>query len=216
MNYVKEIYTGNEDKLTSVSFARIDIDNVAFFIVHDFDNNCDICYNLRLSKFFLSSYIKNKYKIINLKSCREFPFKLRYYIFGLERDFTFLVNPAQAQVVRYLTLKKRICFNPKKFGEKVYQLSGSSELSSLTSFCRMMDLSGVATLCFNTAYSQSFSSLTVFCRILGLSDIDYSCFCATYSEPIYFFYNVTNLKKFKVAVTKYKILHPDDTVKVNF
>lgn len=44
MNYVKEIYTGNEDKLTSVSFARID--NVAFFIVHDFDNNCDICYNL--------------------------------------------------------------------------------------------------------------------------------------------------------------------------
>lgn len=50
MNYVKEIYIGDEDKLISVAFARID--KLAFFIVHDFDNNCDICYNLRLSKFF--------------------------------------------------------------------------------------------------------------------------------------------------------------------
>lgn len=47
MNYVKEIYTGNEDKLTSVAFARMG--NLAFFIVHD----CDICYNLRLSKCFI-------------------------------------------------------------------------------------------------------------------------------------------------------------------
>lgn len=185
MNYVKEIYTGNEDKLTSVSFARID--NVAFFIVHDFDNNCDICYNLRLSKFFLSSYLKNKYKIINLKSCCEFLFKLRYYIFGLERDFTFLVNPAQAQVVRYLTLKKRICFNPRKYNNRVHWLNNSSV----------------------------FSSLEVFYLITSLG-VDSDCFCAVYSKPIYFFYIIKDLKKFKVAVTKYKILHPDDIVKVNF
>lgn len=186
MNYVKEIYAGNEDKLTSVSFARID--NVAFFIVHDFDNNCDICYNLRLSKFFLFSYLKKKYKIVNLKSYFEFSFKLRYYIFGLERDFTFLVNPAQAQVVRYLTLKKRICFNPQKYNNRVHWLNNSSV----------------------------FSSLAVFYLVVFLSGVDSTCFCATYSKHIYFLYTIIDLKKFKVAVTKYKILHPDDTVKVNF
>lgn len=186
MNYVKEIYIGNEDKLTSVAFARMD--NLAFFVVHDFDNNCDICYNLRLSKFFLSSYIKKKYKIVNLKSYFEFPFKLRYYVFGIERDFIFSVNSYQAQVVKYLTLKKRICFNPQKYNNRVHWLNNSSVFSSLATFYLIATLSGV----------------------------DSNCFCAIYSKPIYFFYTITDLKKFKVAITKYKILYPDDTVKVNF
>lgn len=186
MNYVKEIYIGNEDKLISVAFARID--DLAFFIVHDFDNNCDICYNLRLPKFFLSSYLKKKYKIVNLKSYFEFPFKLRYYVFGIERDFIFSANSSQAQVVRHLTLKKRICFNPQKYNNRVHWLSNSSV----------------------------FSSLAVFYLIATQSGVDSNCFCSIYSKPIYFFYTVTDLKKFKVAITKYKILHPDDTVKVNF
>lgn len=186
MNYVKEIYTGNEDKLTSVAFARMD--NLAFFIVHDFDNNCDICYNLRLSKFFLSSYLKKKYKIVNLKSYFEFPFKLRYYVFGIERDFIFSANSSQAQVVKYITLNKRICFNPRKYSNRVHWLNNSSV----------------------------FSSLAVFYLVTTSLGVDSNCFCAVYSKPIYFLYTITDLKKFKVAITKYKILHPDDTVKVNF
>lgn len=186
MNYVKEIYIGNEDKLTSVAFSRID--NLAFFIVHDFDNNCDICYNLRLSKFFISSYLKKKYKIINLKSYFEFPFKLRYYVFGIERDFLFSANSSQEQVVKYITLKKQICFNPQKYGTIIYS-SGNAD---------------------------RFSTLSIFCLIVTNSGVDTDCFCAVYTKPIYFLYTVTDLKKFKVAITKYKILHSDDTVKVNF
>lgn len=186
MNYVKEIYVGNEDKLTSVAFARID--NLAFFIVHDFDNNCDICYNLRLSKFFISSYLKKKYKIINLKSYFEFPFKLRYYVFGIERDFIFSANSSQAQVVKYITLNKRICFNPQKYSTIIHSSSGADK----------------------------FSTLSIFYLILSYSGVDTDCFCAVYSKPIYFLYTVTDLKKFKVAITKYKILHPDDRVIVNF
>lgn len=186
MNYVKEIYVGNEDKLTSVAFSRID--NLAFFIVHDFDNNCDICYNLRLSKFFISSYLKKKYKIINLKSYFEFPFKLRYYVFGIERDFIFSANSSQAQVVKYITLNKRICFNPQKYSTIIHSSSGA----------------------------YKFSTLSIFYLILAYSGVDTDYFCAVYSKPIYFLYIVTDLKKFKVAITKYKILHPDDRVIVNF
>lgn len=186
MNYVKEIYVGNEDKLTSVAFARID--NLAFFVVHDFDNNCDICYNLRLSKFFISSYLKKKYKIINLKSYFEFPFKLRYYVFGIERDFIFSANSSQAQIVKYITLNKRICFNPQKYSTIIHSSSGAGK----------------------------FSTLSIFYLILSYSGVDTDCFCAVYSKPIYFLYTVTDLKKFKVAITKYKILHPDDRVIVNF
>ena len=186
MNYVKEIYVGNEDKLTSVAFARID--NLAFFIVHDFDNNCDICYNLRLSKFFISSYLKKKYKVINLKSYFEFPFKLRYYVFGIERDFLFSANSSQAQVVKYITLKKQICFNPQKYSTIIHSSSGANK----------------------------FSTLSIFYLILSHSGVDTDCFCAVYKKPIYFLYTVTNLKKFKVAITKYKILHPDDRVIINF
>lgn len=186
MNYVKEIYIGNEDKLTSVTFSRID--NLAFFIVHDFDNNCDICYNLRLSKFFISSYLKKKYKIINLKSYFEFPFKLRYYVFGIERDFLFLANSSQAQVVKYITLKKHICFNPQKYSTIIHSSSGADR----------------------------FSTLSIFCLILTNSGVDTDCFCAVYTKPIYFLYTITDLKKFKVAITKYKILHPDDRDIVNF
>ena len=186
MNYVKEIYTGTEDKLNSVAFARID--DLAFFIVHDFDNNCDICYNLRLSKFFLSSYLKKEYKIINLKSYFEFPFKLRYYVFGAERDFIFSADKAQTQIVKYITLKKRICFNPQKYGTVIHSFSDVGK----------------------------FSTLTIFRLILTKSGVDTDCFCAAYLKPIYFSYIVTDLKKFKVAVTKYKILYPDDTVIVNF
>ena len=186
MNYVKEIYIGDEDKLISVAFARID--KLAFFIVHDFDNNCDICYNLRLSKFFLFSYLKKKYKIVNLKSYFEFPFKLRYYVFGIERDFIFLANSSQAQVVKYINLRKRICFNPQKYGTMIYSSSDADR----------------------------FSTLAIFCLILAHLGVDTDCFCAIYSKPIYFLYSIIDLKKFKVAVTKYKILHPDDRVIVNF
>lgn len=186
MNYVKEIYIGTEDKLTSVPFARTD--NLAYFIVHDFDNNCDICYNFRLPKDFISSCVDEDCKLVNLKSSWEFPFKLRFYIFGIERNFIFAVNKAQSKIVKYLTLKKRICFN----------------------------LQGYKTLVPYSDGTENFSSLSVFCSMLGLSGVDSNCFYVTYSKPIHFFYYISDLEKFKVAILKYKIRYPDTTVVVNF
>ena len=186
MNYVKEIYTGTEDKLSLVPFARLT--NLAYFIVHDFNKNCDVCYNLRLSKSFIESIIDKSCEIIHLNLTFEFPFKLRFYVFGVEANFVFSVNKAQSQIIKYLTLKKKICFNPQKYKP----------------------------LALNSDGIESFSSLNMFCSILNLTGVDSNCFCIAYNKPIYFVYYISDLDKFKLAVIKYKIQHPNDKVIVNF
>lgn len=189
MNYVKEIYTGSGDRLNSVQFARID--NLAYFIVHDFDNNCDICYNLRLSKYEMPRFTGRSCKIVDLKSIWEFPFKLRYYVFGIERNFIFSLNIAQASVVKYLALDKKFCFNIHRYKP----------------------------LISNDDLSYSFSAIKCLHSILyssGVSNLDHNYFSVHYSKHIYFVFRISNLDRFKLAITKYKIKHPDDTVIVNF